>query len=416
MTARWLLVGLCAWHAAGAAVTLQVTTDRPDGLYQAGEQVTFSLAATTDGQPLTAGTVNWSLSKDGVGTLGQGTLDLAAPQPITGTLNEPGVLRLSARYTDGTTPVDAWGGAGFDLAKIGPSAPEPADFDAWWTAQKQLVAAIPLDAQLTRSDKFSTAEVEVFELSLANLNGSRVRGWFCRPAAPGKYPALLQIPGAGVGPTGPAAWSGRTALSINISVHDYPVTETKEFFTALAGQGGALFDYSRQGRESRETYYFRRVFLSFVRCIDFLTGQADWDGRNMQVTGSSQGGASTLTACGLDQRVTAGCANVPAMCDHTGLLVGRASGWPRLIPTADAQNVVTTAGYFDAVNFARRIKCPILVSLGLIDRTCPATTVAAAYNLIPAAGKKLIVYPRMGHEVPPDWSKEVTAFLEANRR
>jgi cephalosporin-C deacetylase-like acetyl esterase len=168
------------------------------------------------------------------------------------------------------------------------------------------------------------------------------------------------------------------------------------------------------GRESRETYYFRRVFLSFVRVIDFLTSQPDWDGKHMIVYGSSQGGGSTLAAAGLDPRVTCAAANVPALCDHLGLLIGRPSGWPKIVPSPDAKAELVTAQYFDGVNFARHITCPIMVSVGLRDTTCPATTGLAAYNAIAHDQKRMMIFPTMGHAIDPEWNKAVAEFFTAH--
>jgi len=115
---------------------------------------------------------------------------------------------------------------------------------------------------------------------------------------------------------------------------------------------------------------------------------------------------SIITA-GLDQRVTAIAANVPALCDHTGKLFGRPSGWPLLIPeTTDAdykKQVTDTAAYYDAVNFARRVKCPAVVGVGLIDTTCAATSVYSAYNSLQGP-KHIMVYPLMGHAIDKGYS------------
>lgn len=396
-----------------AAPTLDIATDRADALYHAGETATFTIKVLDEGQPVTAGKLSWSLSKDGVGDLGKGVADPAEqPLTVTGTLAEPGVLRLTVNYADGDTKAAGFGGAGYDLDQLRPAAPAPDDFDAWWQSQKDLLAAIPMDAQVTVDEARSTEQYLVAEVSLANIDGSRVHGWYGRPRAAGKYPAMLQIPGASYGPfRATPGWAHRGFISLYVSVHDQPLEPTAEEVAALKAPDGALYNYFHQGRESRDTYYFRRVFLSFVRAIDFLTSQAEWDGEHMLVSGSSQGGGSTLVTAGLDPRVTAGAANVPALCDHKGLLIDRASGWPRLIPNAEATDVITTAGYFDAAYFASRITCPMLVSVGLIDRTCPATSVLAAYNAIPHERKQLLIYPKMGHEITKDWTAAQDAFL-----
>ena len=82
-----------------------------------------------------------------------------------------------------------------------------------------------------------------------------------------------------------------------------------------------------------------------------------------------------------------------------GLRVGRVPGWPRLagwagIDLTDEQLDATR--YFDAVNFARRVKVPALVGTGFADLTCSSSSVYAAYNVL--RGPKLMVLdPLAGH-------------------
>jgi len=74
------------------------------------------------------------------------------------------------------------------------------------------------------------------------------------------------------------------------------------------------------------------------------------------------------------------------MCDHQAPLSERRHSWPGLLArsTRRTDDWVKMSEYFDAVNFARRIKAPILVSAGFIDTTCPPTNVYAAFNVIKA--------------------------------
>jgi cephalosporin-C deacetylase-like acetyl esterase len=59
--------------------------------------------------------------------------------------------------------------------------------------------------------------------------------------------------------------------------------------------------------------------------------------------------------------------------------------------------VLNVARYYDAVNFARNIKCPAVIALGLVDRACPPTTVYSAYNVL-TSSKTLVVAPMLGHD------------------
>jgi len=158
------------------------------------------------------------------------------------------------------------------------------------------------------------------------------------------------------------------------------------------------------------------VFLGVVRAVDYLTFRPEWDKKHMIINGSSQGGALSIIGAGLDDRITALAANVPAMCDHSGANFGRPSGWPRLVPKGtDGKldpKVLKVSQYYDAVNFARRIgkKVPAVFGVGLIDRTCAATTVFSAYNVL--KGKKEIdIAPLMGHARNKAYGKLKEEFI-----
>ena len=58
----------------------------------------------------------------------------------------------------------------------------------------------------------------------------------------------------------------------------------------------------------------------------------------------------------------------------------------------DEAKVRSAARYYDVVNFTPRIKCPVLVGLGLIDQTCPSPGVFAACNQMQCP-KEIVVLP-----------------------
>lgn len=50
------------------------------------------------------------------------------------------------------------------------------------------------------------------------------------------------------------------------------------------------------------------------------------------------------------------------------------------------------AGYYDVVNFASQVQCPVLIGVGLIDTVCPPSGVYAAYNQLQGP-KEIVVLP-----------------------
>ncbi len=353
-----VLVTIVVSAAFAADPVVDVVQDREDGLYTCGDQATFSLRLLdAEGNPQEA-TVAYTLTLDGAEQFDAGEVQVGAePGKIAGTLDRPGVLRCTAWAEVDGKRVYGFGGAAFDPEQIEPTAPHPDDFDEFWAAQKALLAEVPMDAQLEERDAPAGVGA-LYKVSLANVDGRRVYGWLALPEGDGPAPAVMSFTAAGVsGATARTAqaWAQRGFVSMHIIHHNFDVETPAEEAAAL--KAGELATYYRDGADSRDTYYFRYVVLGCVRAIDLLTSQPQWDGEHLVVTGSSQGGGLSLCLAGLDDRVSALAANVPALCDHTGLQQNRPSGWPRLIPADDPSGQITqVAPYFDAVNFARRFE------------------------------------------------------------
>ena len=84
--------------------------------------------------------------------------------------------------------------------------------------------------------------------------------------------------------------------------------------------------------------------------------------------------------------------------------VGKTGGYPHFfrIPGMDTPDKLRTMAYYDVVNFARRITCPVYLTWGFNDNTCPPTTSYIVWNLI-TAPKKSLITPINEH-----WTSEAT--------
>jgi len=387
---------------------LKAATNHADALYKTGETAAFTIEATEGGKPLADGKIVCVFSKDGVQPQPPQTINVKDGRAtIIGKLDEPGFLLL--RVTGGKA--SALAAAGYDPLQLKPSMPAPEDFDAFWAAQKEELAKVPLKSTLTPVQT-SAKGVDAFDVQVECL-GKPVIGYFGKPknARPKSLPAILHVHGAGVRSAIPGStlWAANEGgmLSLDINAHGIPNGRPKAFYDALAA--GELKDYRSAGSKDREKCYFKGMFLRLIRAIDFLAAQPEWDGKTLIVYGSSQGGFQAFAAAGLDDRVSFFCAGVPAGCDHTGSQANRIAGWPKIVPN-DAEGKPDAAAlqasrYFDCVNFATRVKCKgAAVTVGFIDTTCPPTSVYAAYNAL-TVPKSIHADVLAGHTNTPAASK-----------
>lgn len=398
-------------HAAQPAYSLRVVTDRDTAIYEVGEEAAFLITVSQGEELVTDGSVTFIvddyLTGGKAAGLPEGKVELG-PEPARVVVKgrRPEFLRCIATYTpvEGK-PVRAIAGAGFSPTKIGLSLPVPDDFDEFWAEQKRQLAEIPLDPKLTLVES-RTDGVESFDVQVQCLGGAPVSGYFSKPksAKAKSLAAVLWVHGAGVrssslGSSVKGAKAGM--LSLDINAHGIANGKPGTFYSELSK--GRLSNYRHAGRESRDTIYFRGMYLRLVRAIDFLTSQPEWNGKTIAVIGHSQGGGQSLVAGGIDDRVTLIAPGVPAICDHSGVVAGRVNGWPKLVPNgADGKpdsQILEAARYVDAVNFATRCKADAIMSVGFIDAVCPPSSCYAAYNGL--LGKKSVINePLMGHAAP----------------
>lgn len=370
------------------ALLLQVKAapDVESGVYEPGQTVTWTLEGS--------GKASYVVRKGGLEEVAKGEIDV--PGKVTATRPDPGTLLLEVKQGKSTSH----GAAVFAPDKIAASMPAPDDFDAFWTSKIKELNDVPPNAKLEKVD-VGDASIEYWKITLDNIRGAKIRGQIAKPAGKSGLPAILQVQWAGVYGLDKGWVTGHAKggwLSMNILAHDLPIDEKKEFYEEKSKK--ELADYTIIGAEDREKSYFLKMFLSCYRAVDYLTTREDWNKGALVVHGGSQGGYQAIVTAGMHPAVTALAANVPAGCDHTGKRAKRAPGWPnwtgREWMKRDPAKLEETGRYFDAMNFARKVKVPALVGIGLVDTVCPAEGVFATVNQFQGP-KKIIIMPQSGH-------------------
>lgn len=402
-------------------IQLRVSTDRADWRYTPGQPVRFRILAIQDGHLVSGLKVTYKIGPEMMPPKIEQSATLPAEGLIVdgGTLTEPGFLRCIATVEKNGKTYRALATAAFQPEALKPTQSDPADFDQFWAAGKAALAKIPIDAKRTLLPDYGNAAANCYHLNLQNVGAgtgtSRFYGILCEPKAPGKYPALLSVPGAGVRPyRGLAEMAARGVITLQVGIHGIPVTMDQSVYDSLGT--GALAGYNTFGLDNRDRYYYRRVYLGCVRANDYLTTHPNWDGFTLAVTGGSQGGALSIITAALDPRVKGLAAYYPALADVTGYLQNRAGGWPHMFRATEgaqahrSQDKIAASSYYDVVNFARRVKVPGLYSWGFNDETCPPTSMYSAYNVIPGQ-KRLLLALETGHNNIPEQVAEVQSWL-----
>lgn len=287
------------------------------------------------------------------------------------------------------------------------AAEVPADFDEFWDRTLAESRAAGGDVILVPADS-PVSELVVEDLTFAGFGGEPIRGWVIRPRDSQPRATVVQYVGYGGGrglPHEHLHWASSGFVHV--------VMDTRGQGSAWGtggdtpdphGSGPAFPGFMTRGIQSRETYYYRRVFTDAVRLIDAVREFDFVDPTAVAVTGGSQGGAISLAVAGLVPGLRAVMPDVPFLCDFR-----RSVELTPDAPFTELRNYLaihrdvvdetfTTLSYFDGVNFARRATAPARFSVALMDPIVLPSTVFAAYNDYAGDDREIDVYPYNGHE------------------
>jgi cephalosporin-C deacetylase-like acetyl esterase/tetratricopeptide (TPR) repeat protein len=372
------------FFALRAEAQLNFVPFNSTGIYALGENVSWTVClAHCEAAPFTKYT--YEIKKNNLDKIESGALCFVSGRAkIEAALDEPAMLYVTVN-AEGAPPASAVHlGAAIAPTQLRTSVQRPADFDSFWDSKLHALSRIPLNPEAT-----PVTASEGVELSRIMVEGwgSRTHGYLAKPTRKGKFPALVIFQYAGTYALRSSTAIRRATegwLAFNVVAHDLPPEQAVR----------ASCNYEAIGNKTRETSYFLKMYLRDVRALDYITGHPDWDGKTLVLMGTCMGGQQALVCSGLHPQVTAVIANQPSGADSNGDLHGRKAGYPYW--PSDDPDVMKTALYFDIVNFAPRIKAPVLASVGFIDTTSPPAGIWTFLNQI-RGPKELVTMIELDH-------------------
>lgn len=282
-------------------------------------------------------------------------------------------------------------------AAYGTAVVKPTDFDAFWHAVETEATALPLNATLTPVPLRSTAQVEVFEVHYDSLEDVRIAGWYCLPRhRPEPLSAMVIYPGYISEPTLPKAHAAKGYAAFGAAPRG-KLRSNRQFNPGYPG----LLAHNIIDRHS---YGYKGFYVDAWRVIDFLNTRPEVDSSRIGIRGGSQGGALTLLTAAMRPQVAAASAGAPYLAGVIDAIelthtypYQEINDYLRLHPESRAA-IAETWSYYDCHNFADKIRCPILVNIGLQDNVCPPETGYALFERIASAEKKLYAYDGYAHD------------------
>jgi cephalosporin-C deacetylase len=274
---------------------------------------------------------------------------------------------------------------------------KPPDFDAFWQEVLRQAAATPLNPEVVPDPLRTSDDIDVSQVFYTSLDQVRIAAWYCRPAhREGRAPAILLLPGYQMDPPIPKEWARKGYIALSVAPRG-KLRSDRQFNPGYPN----LLTYNIV---DRYTYAYRGFYVDAWRGIDFLRSRPEVDPARIGVTGTSQGGGLTITTAAMRPEVRAVAAGAPYLCGFIDAIAlthtypyEEINDYLRQYPDSRAA-VEETLAYFDGLNFADKIACPILVNIGLQDNVCPPETGYALFNRIAAGDKRLYTYDGHGHD------------------
>lgn len=326
--------------------------------------------------------------------------------------NNPGIYNLELAINTNTYDDTTHHAFCYEIAKISSVLHKPEDFEDFWKTAMNELAEVRPEYSISEAPEESTTNYRVYKVEMNSLENIRISAWLTIPKTIGtKFPVVVAFPGYQV-KIPPLFFSDFICLSVLPRGTD-PDNQ--------ADVNPEKKDLLTLNIEDPTKYIYRGIVMDCVRSIDFLFANEHmgFDLNRIAVFGGSQGGYLCLTTAALLPRKISACiADVPILCDlHTNIAMESQIREETFVlkyinrflvantGSITKENILQTACYYEGQNFISKIRCPVLMGVGLLDPLAPASTSIATYNKLSVAVKKeseIHVFSDLTHEVK-DW-------------
>jgi cephalosporin-C deacetylase len=387
----------------------EVDPSHKDGLYDDDEVVNYKIRLKSSYKETQEGKLSYDVLTDDNRTVLTGHLPVKLKYKegdtysVTIPKQHPGFYHFNVRVN--TTSYDDTIKRVFGVSplKLTSTLHRPADFDEFWRETLAELKKVPPDFKITLDKEQSTKDKKVYLVQMRSYGDIVIRGWMVIPTFGHRFPVHYRVPGYGV------------PMHPNMDADDFIA-----FDIDVRGNGISRDDiklntdiYSTTGMEDRDRYIYRGAIMDCIRGMDFLYSHYNLgiDTSRIYVEGGSQGGALGIATAALDKRVRVLTVQVPLYSDIRDTYDISATYTDQVFPFKMFRKYYDTHpgytwddfykvfDYYDPQNFAPKVKCPVLMGIGLLDLFCPPRSSMCMFNHLGTKNKEFITVANSTHEV-----------------
>lgn len=277
------------------------------------------------------------------------------------------------------------------------------DFHDFWNAAIAQARRIPVDPAITKNSRKSSNRFTVYDISYSGFMKTAVTGELLIPRTARGPRVIVHIPDYNTTPSWPQQ-------SLDDSVA-YLFTVLRGHANLIKPSPGAEEQsspgYMIENILDRDTYYVKAVYLDILRSLDMLRLIKEVNCASIGLYGKGFGAAAAVFAAAHYDRVGALVLDTPSFCylalSQNLSTSDAAREINEFIASSKGKKKVVKDNltYFDALNFADAITCPVRATVGFKDTVSPPECVFSLFNHI-LSEKVIEVFPDEGNTAGGD--------------
>ncbi len=393
-------------------VEMKVDLDKTNATYGLNESVTIRTTFFNNSFDTLAATLNWLLKPEFLAPIDSFEQAIVVPVGTTKTFSRSfnctreGLYQLSTQVLQNQTRLlETENVLGYAMQKVRTKLTARSDFQNFWLRTRQQLSMIPLQMKIGRIDSLETPLSRVFKVRLLSFDNGYIFGTYIVPRKIGKFPVILEIQNFAK----PSAWLTQP-VNPNFAIFSLCLRNPEH---ATNVQNPDLAEYLLWNVDNKEKYFFRGVIMDAMRAVDFLISRPEIDTTRLAIVGESLSAAVAFAVAALDARVKLVAIDVPLLTAFETATKYVVYPYHDIIQYVvdnpqQKKDTFDTLSYFDLINFAGLLRCPVLLGIGLKDTISPPLTSFLLYNYI-RTEKNYRIYPTGGHEDTPGkhWKTKV---------